>query len=295
MFTIWSPPALILAAMVAFLPLSALSDILNGDINEDRVRVLLIERLTSDPRIAKATPRPDGGIDVLGSDGSVAIAWLDNLIRELRVSDPAAREAIVERFARSLIRTSLNADEIRPERSALRVTLHHQSYLTALADENLSSGNTDPAKRTISRPVAGELRAVLVVDHPHSVATTTAAGLREIGLEPGGAWTIAYENLRREAREFQLYREGRLLFVELDGYYENALMLLPDPWPEISKIIDGDPVVATPARGWLIIAPFGDRAALSQLSQRMRKIFETEHHPISDRLFRRENGGWTPL
>lgn len=288
-----------IALVLVFLLLAATpapADWLDNPITEETVRREVISRLALDPQISSVSEREDGGLDIRAAGGGGSTSFLDNLLRELRTADRSEREEILTRFIDVMLRSAASEDPIVPER--LMLSVYDGGYLEALLERNrreppagIPAELAVPATRTIS---AG-LLAFLILDSPSHVRTVNGADMRNSGLDDDRAWSIAMGNLRSHAAGLTFDDIDGMHVAVLDGYYENAMLLLPEIWPGIARLIGGTPVVATPARGLLIVVRGEDSAMVDDLAAVATRLAGERRQPISDRLYRWTGSGWEPL
>lgn len=217
--------------------------------------------------------------------GAEVVAALDNLMRAVASAAPDAREAVLERWIGTIVASegaSLPATGSALE--ALRPTIYPAAYLDHVRATGLAAAG--------ARPVAGVLWAALVLDSPSSAALFTEADGAALGIDAAAAEARAFANLRALLPNLRIAREGTIGWLELDGYYENALILLPEVWEEVDALLEGRPVMITPARGQVFFASEHDAAALAEMADYAFAAQASEPGPISAEMYLWTGAGW---
>lgn len=265
-------------------------------ISEDAIRDEFIARALATGAFNKVEARPDGTIDLNWGDDQSGNAYLGNLIRDMQDATPSEREEQLQGYIETAVTMARQGDVV-PDRSALRISVYDDGYIREA--HRLSAEGEDPPtlEETMQprRRIAGSLWQVIVVDTPQSTYALPKGELEKMGLSPEEAWAAAEENLRALAASTQVeaYQDGFWL-LSLDGYYENALLTVPDVWEFMFETIDGTPVVTSPARGFLLVGKAEDPASIAVLREVSAEVFQTRGHPISTEAFIWRDGTWVP-
>ena len=85
---------------------------------------------------------------------------------------------------------------------------------------------------------------------------------------------------------------GGIYGFTLDGTYEASLVLLDKIWSKDNFPVDGDFIMAIPARDLLYITGSNNKDAIKKLRDMLSEQFGIFDHQISDKLFIRKNDHW---
>ncbi len=213
------------------------------------------------------------------------VSYPDNLHRSLQTArDDAARQLVLDDFmlafvsAQRQINDDFVADQVMP-------VLRHVDYLDGV------SGDPD----IVTRPFVGDLMIAYVVDYPTHTTSISAEIMADTGYDATGLHALALQNLT--SRSEALGVEGSdlgIYFLTLDGYYENALLLDPGLWDDISGQI-GPIAVAVPARDLVLIAARDNKPALQVMSEIRDEVLRDNPYTLSKMMFKWEDGRWDML
>ena len=277
----------------SLLALNAWAGPLDDPLNEDAVRALIVEQFAAQQGVV--------GVDTLGpidlkirmADGASQAAFLGNVMRELRTASPADRARIIERFVTVIDPATMANDGL--SLASLRLTVYPSAYIDNLRAVTIGAatpGNIDDFM-PLRRAIAGELWLVLVEDTPQAVSAVHGDRLRKAGLSIDTAWAEAEANTRNVMEGLKIHEHGWVLSFEVDGYYENAMLAFTDFWDGMAEDLGGALLVASPARGIILVARDGDPEALKTLRDVAHEIYAERPHPLSTQILRRADGAWS--
>jgi hypothetical protein len=280
--------------LLLFAATPAWSGPFDDPLSEAAIREEFIARALASGAFDRVEARPDGTIDLTWGEDQSGNAYLGNLIKDMLDAPPAERENKLQGYVETAV-TMARRDDTVPDRSALRISIYDDTYIREA--HRLSAAGEDPPtlEETMQprRRIAGSLWQVIVVDTPQSTYALPKGELEKMGLSPEEAWAAAELNLRTLAAQTKVeaYEDGFWL-LSLDGYYENALLTVPDVWAFMSATIGGTPVAMSPARGFLLVGKAEDPASIAVLRDLSEEVFETRGHPISTEAFIWRDGSW---
>lgn len=108
---------------------------------------------------------------------------------------------------------------------------------------------------------------------------------------------MALENLRARAKtKLHVERRGPVAAVLFDGRFEASTLLLDSLWDEqIAAMLEGEIVVATPARDVLIAASATSSEGRSQLHGIVSRLHPGGDHLLVPQLHARRDGSWETI
>jgi uncharacterized protein YtpQ (UPF0354 family) len=219
--------------------------------------------------------------------GKVATADLTNAFLEYRL-EPREIDTVIRRHLGAIASATAPARR-RIERSRIVPVVKSRRWIADYAALVKEQGFRDAAV-----PVHEELNSELVVvyaeDRDKTYMFLLPGDVGRLGIENDELPLLARNNLARIAPPPELITGPYAYGIHVDGNYEASLILYPDWWEARPIEVDGDYVVAVPARDILMITGSNNRAGIDQLRALARQTVENMSHAIVDTLFVFRNG-----
>ncbi len=222
----------------------------------------------------------ENSINIVEPDGSKVQIFLHNLRSECE-RYPEERAEIIERYFRVLVAENDDADATADDIVALVRDSEYRAYVKA------------EDRDTVTQHLVGDLWIVYAIDQLESTSVLSVDVMRELGLLHSDLRKRAIANLGRLLSDLETIRIGEFheLTSESSVYLAGAL-LLDDIWDYAETLVEGDVIVALPARDTLLFTGASNRAGLSGLRQAVDSVFSDGDHLISRTLLRRIDGQW---
>lgn len=150
----------------------------------------------------------------------------------------------------------------------------------------------------VFREIGGGLRVSYVVDQDDVFEFITHGHLAAQGVTADHLHELGVANLRKavDALEVRVHSAPSYFAVIAGGNYEASLLLLDEFWDDAFRPFVGGPyAVAVPARDVLAFGDASDPESLAELRALIQRVWPDGDHLLSDRLFTRRDGPWTPL
>jgi uncharacterized protein YtpQ (UPF0354 family) len=251
--------------------------------------VLSPERFTSEFAVAVRKALPDHEITIeeplqlkfKAPDGTVATAFLDNAYNQY-IGDPASKAAIIDLYVAGLAETASESTEI--DRQRIVPVIKDRAWLQ---DMQRSSGaaDLDQMPEQVFEDFNDDLIIVYAEDTPKNIRYVSQEGLEKAGINREALRSLAVANLRRILPPVEM-RSGPLIsMLTAGGDYDASLLLLDDLWSAEKLSVDGEIVVAVPARDVLIFTGSRNAEGLKRLLELARKVVAEAPYSLSDRLF----------
>jgi uncharacterized protein YtpQ (UPF0354 family) len=145
----------------------------------------------------------------------------------------------------------------------------------------------------VHEPLNAELVVAYAEDRDKTYRFLLPADLNELGLERDDLALLARDNLAQLVPPPELITGPCAYAIRIDGNYEASLILYPDWWEARPIKVDGDYVVAVPARDILTITGSNNQAGIAQVRALARQTVEKGSHAIVDTLFVFRDGRFT--
>ena len=200
-----------------------------------------------------ATVKVEGELQLSLKDASglERTLFLSNPYREYAL-DPKRFGDIVKRFAAALLQSD-NA-HAKLDRSRIVPVIKDRKWLLDLRQTLKAQGKE---QGHLSESFNDELIIVYAEDDPTRMRFLSAN--EDVGVSPQELRALAIENLRRILPKIEMRVGDHVLLVSAGGDYEPSLLLLDEIWSGGQIKVNGDIVVAIPARDVLLITGSRDR------------------------------------
>jgi uncharacterized protein YtpQ (UPF0354 family) len=147
------------------------------------------------------------------------------------------------------------------------------------------------AQEHLTEPFNKELVIVYAVDDP--TRTRYILSGENIGVGRGELRALAIENLKRILPKVEMRGDGEVYVMSAGGDYDASLLLIDDIWSGGQVKVNGDIVVALPARDVLVVTGSRSRAGLKRVREFAAKYAAQGPYALSDTLFVYRNGQFT--
>jgi len=130
-----------------------------------------------------------------------------------------------------------------------------------------------------------ELIVAYAEDTPNTLRYVVPAQLKEIRLKAEDLRALAATNLQNILPKIDLRPSPLVWTVKAGGNYEACLLAVPDFWTKGQFNVDGEIVVAIPARDYLLITGSKNAAGLAKLREVAARVAQESPQRITDTLF----------
>jgi uncharacterized protein YtpQ (UPF0354 family) len=211
---------------------------------------------------ATVTVKGDLYVDTRDAGGKTTTSDLRNAY-DRYISDPGHFADVIRRYVALLVETvqASNA-KLSLDRSRIVPVLKNQKWLDSVRTPSKGAGAA-PASEPLNEPFNDELTIVYAEDRDHSIRFLTT---RDDAGDRSKLHDLALANLNRLLPKIEM-RGGAdgLWLIEAGGEYEASLLLAEDIWASGQIKVDGDIVVAVPAKDALIVTGSRNRDGLLRL------------------------------
>jgi uncharacterized protein YtpQ (UPF0354 family) len=217
-----------------------------------------------------------------GVDRSVQ---LTNAYNEYKL-DPQRFGDIVETFTAMFSRPA--SKETGLDRTRIVPVIKDRQWLDELHNTLKARG---VAQQHLADRFNNELVIVYAQDDPERMRYLTTQ--EDLGLSREALKALAIENLRRLLPKIEMRRVGDVALMSAGGNYEPSLLLIDDIWSSGQIQVDGDIIVAIPARDVLMVTGSRSRSGLKLVREMAAKWKSQGPYELTDTLFRYRDGRFT--
>jgi uncharacterized protein YtpQ (UPF0354 family) len=225
---------------------------------------------------------------VITTPGRNANVDLSNPYRDY-TRDPQRLGVIVQTFVKALSAPlpAAAGTSATLDRTRIVPVIKDKQWLTETQNGLRAQGTQNVPDFAVER-FNTELVIAYAQDEPGRTRYLTTAELA--GEERAALRSRAVDNLKRLLPKIELQQGPQLSVITAGGDYEASLLLVDELWSGGQIKVDGDIVVAIPARDMLFITGSRNRAGLKALRELAAKAVAEEPHPLTATLFVYRNG-----
>jgi len=208
---------------------------------------------------ATVTIKGDLWLETRDAGGKTTTTDLSNAYQLYR-ADPAQLVSVIRRYLTVLADTvSLSGAALPVDRSRIVPVLKSNAWVEGVRQQRRAT----PAAQLIAEAFTGELTIVYVEDRPSSMRFLMAGD--EVG-DTSKLRTLALENLNRLLPKIEM-RQGAdgVFLIGAGGSYEASLLLADALWSSGQIKVDGDIVVAAPAKDAVLVTGSRNPAGIARL------------------------------
>lgn len=228
----------------------------------------------------------DFELGIRQADGTLTTLSVANLYSDYR-RDPGQLRAIADTYAKALSRPA--AAPAALDRARIVPVVKDRQWLL---DSHAALKARGAAQEHLFDELNGELVIVYAEDSPG--ATRYLMSTENIGGGRDGLRELATENLVRLLPKIEMRTHDDLFsIVSAGGDYEASLLLIDGIWSGGQIKVDGDIVVAVPAKDVLLITGSRNRKGLAAVRALAAKLAAQERYRITATLFVYRDGRFT--
>lgn len=220
--------------------------------------------------------------------GRTVTAFLDNAYHDY-VAAPDQLAAILKKRISALVETTTRAKSL--DRSRIVPVVKDRPWLLEMQKA---------VGRTRSKWVVGDLyeslNDELIVlygeDTPQNTRYIGPKEVADVGVKRDELRALAIQNLRQLIPPIAFDRGDLFSRITAGGNYETSLLLFDDIWAKAATMVDGEVVVAVPARGLLLFTGSRNQAGVERLRAVAAKVAREDTYFLTPALFVRRGGGF---
>ncbi len=244
--------------------------------------------------------RPDAKVEAVAPDqlsitlpgGAKLTAVLDNAYDHYR-AHPAQLRSVLTGYVSATLES---AAPPKYTAAQLLVLVRPVSYVQAHAAMVAGSPEAAAHGPLLTRPIAGELVAMVVVDQPTTHQFLPASTLRaDLELDDTAIWSRALANTRRKLPDVPGGGDkGEVTTLSTGLGLAASLLAEPDDWDTPPLQVGGPPVVAPVAKDIVFLTHLGDAPVVAAM-RKAAALSANDPDGLTTQLFVRRNGAWEGL
>jgi len=216
-------------------------------------------------------------------DGTEQTAFLENAFTEYQ-AHPELRNEVLEKFVAAL-RETIGHPKGEIDRTRIVPVIKDAAYLTEVR-RALEARGHDTAKLSQAHDIYNsELVVLYAEDTPNNMRYLTDDDVSELEIQREDLRPLAVENLRRLLPDVKMAGDGGVFLMQAGGDYEASLLLIESIWGSGQIEVDGEIVVAIPARGILIVTGSDNKPGLKTVRELAAKTSAEAAYRLTPHLF----------
>lgn len=220
------------------------------------------------------------------ADGSQISLSLGNRYHDY-ARDPASLQAIVNTYAAGIAESATAGTAAKVDRARIVPVIKDRRWLAETRRMLKASG-----KEPVFEDLNSELVVVYAEDSSKRVRYLTDS--EDLGVARKDLRKLAVANLGRILPKVEMRQhDDAFALLSAGGDYEASLLLFDDIWNGGQIKVDGDIVVAVPAKDVLLVTGSHNRKGLEVVRQLAAKFAGQQRYALTDVLFVYRNGRFT--
>jgi len=224
--------------------------------------------------------------------GQESTAYLDNAYNQY-LGDPDARQKIIDTMVAAFAESA--AAETAPLNPENIVPIIKDRGWIAEIRKNVAKRSDKDADIQVFEDFNDELVIVYAEDTPTSMRYFGPDDLDKAGIKRDQLRALAVENLRRILPGIERHDGELYSMLTAGGNYESSLLLLDDIWTGENFKVEGDIVIAVPARDLLLVTGSKNAAGIAKLREIAEEAVSQGSYTLTDALFVYRNGKFQRL
>ncbi len=274
----------LLLVLICLFSTAAIADLKPAEFRDKFIRALDVEANQFDIEIIGALE-----FKVTTADGNEFTSYLDNAYA-LYLQDPDEIESVLEQYVSGLMESALESEEaLSIERviPIIKDTAWGQEMIALMKEQG-----AEKLPEYYQETLADGLAIYYAEDRPSSISYLTLQDLEATEVELSTLRSIAITNLKSMLPEIEIYGGAGLFMIVAGGNFEASLLLVDDIWQAENFAIDGDIVIAIPARDMLLVSGTENKDQLKKLIEMTEESYAESSYYLTKQLYVRKHGKW---
>ena len=246
--------------------------------------------LRSELRTSTVTVRADLELAIKSPDGKERTAFLNHAYQEYSEGPPSELGNVIHKFVAAFAEQERLAS--KPLDRSLIVPIIKDRAWLAESQKNLKVRGVARSLDFVSAPYNEDLVVFYAEDSPRNIQYLVPLALDAAGISRAELRALAVANLQRLVPKVEMHNGPLVSMILAGGNYEASLLLVDEIWTQaaLRQAVDGDVVVAIPARDLLFFTGSRNRAGIARLREIATKYVNQASYRLTDTLFVRRNG-----
>lgn len=223
--------------------------------------------------------------------GKTATAFLDNAYT-VYSRRPDALPSLLANFGAGL--KEFGAAEVAIDRSRIVPIVKDRRWLVEVRQSVKARGKDEPPQNVYD-DLNEELVVIYAEDSPKSIRYLIEKNLADLGIRREELRGLAVDNLKRLLPQIRVEPNPLFSAVKLDGNYEASVLLYEEIWTQPRVKVDGEIVVAVPARDVLLVTGSRNMAGIAKVRELAAQIARESPYRLTSEIFVYREGAFRKL
>lgn len=272
-----------LASLIFSLGLSGIANA--APLSADQFTQVFAKKLKKAQPAIDLTVKGDLLLIIKDVEGEETTTYLDNAYSQYLL-DPTAVDEVLKTYVSSYVAATQKSAPL--DRSRIVPIIKDRNWIAEIR-ESVKQRGSNQIPENVYEDFNEQLVIIYAEDTPTNINYFSPKTLSEIGITRKQLRTLAIANLSRIIPKPQIDAGPFVSMITVGGNYEASLLLFDDIWANLSKV-DGDIVVAVPARDLLMFTGSRNQQGLTKLRELAVKYVKESPYHLTDKLFVYRNG-----
>lgn len=225
------------------------------------------------------------------TSGTATTAYLDNAYKAY-LQEPNEGQELMQRYISSLMEAL--HEEAKVNRARIVPIIKDREWLAEIAQSLKQHGTKKPVEH-VFEDYNEQLVIVYAEDNGKNIRYLVKDNLAEAGISRKEIRNLAIDNLEQIIPKIEMHKGPLVSTITAGGDYDASLLLLSGIWTNGTVQVDGDIIVAIPARDLLMVTGTKNPDGIAKMRELAAKYVQESAYPLTDTLFVYRNGNFGKL
>ncbi len=219
-------------------------------------------------------------------DGHTLTSYLDNAYNTYK-KDPANKDEIIGKFMTPMVAGIGSSEQL--DTANIVPVIKDRPWLEETRQALRARGAKEVPK-SVYEEYNDDLIIVYVEDQPKGMRYLTPDDLPQAKIREEDLRKLACSNLSQLVTNVSLLGAKGIYMLSAGGDYDASLLLLDTVWERLPADVQGEVVVAIPARGEVMVSGTQVAGGIESLQRFVKSTYAKAPYQLTPKLFVRRNG-----
>lgn len=220
--------------------------------------------------------------------------FLNNAYDEY-LNKPDNIDEIIEHYCSATLSSTISESKNKINVASIIPIIRHSDYLQNTLEIMDSSGADIAKSRLFFERLNTELIVLYAEVRDEKLGFLSEEDVSCLALSQKSLREKSIENLKTILPPIELAGNDDVYIVSAGGSFESSLILLDSFWKNDNFKVEGNIVVALPARDWILITGSLNVVGIEKIKTVSNMVFEESSYSICSKLFLRRSDQWELL
>lgn len=229
----------------------------------------------------------DFELKLSSDDGRTSVVFLDNAYDQYK-QDTAAKSDVIRRFVAST-RETYGKTKLGLDSSRIIPVIKDKAWLEDTR-QGLQSRGFAETPEYVYEEFNSDLVVVYAEDTETNIRYFGPKDLLQENIDKSKLRSLAIENLKRLLPKIERHGTNGFYMYTAGGDYEASLLTFDSIWSDLKASVNGEVVVAIPARDLLLTTGSQDAPGIEKLKRMVKEASSNGSYRLTQKLFVYRNG-----